>query len=206
MPKKFDDHEKSRLHNKLLDAAYELFSQYGFKKTTVSDIAKASGIATGTFYSFYASKEDLFFALMEQEEQRIQHSLLQQLHRAPMNKETFIVFFKQSLQLIIDNPILKEVLLPEQLESIIRKVPDSHWEGNYAGDVEKLGPLIVEWQSRNVVRADLKPSLIVNLIRSLVLLSLQKKVISNFTDTFDHLATSVAQYLTTTDSILDPAR
>lgn len=199
MPKRFNNNEKNRIHNKLLDAGYELFSQYGFKKTSVSDIAKASGIASGTFYSFYASKEELFFALMEQEEQRIQHRLLQQLHGAPMNKEAFIVFLKQSLQLIIDNPILKEVLLPEQLESIIRKVPASQWEGNYAGDVEKLGPLIVEWQSRNVVRADLEPALIVNLIRSLVLLSLQKKAIGNFSDTFEHLATSVAQYLTTTD-------
>lgn len=201
MPRKFDDNEKNRIHNKLLDAGYELFSQYGFKKTSVSDIAKASGIASGTFYSFYASKEELFFALMEQEEQRIQHSLLQQLHGAPMNKVAFIRFLKQSLQLIIDNPILKEVLLPEQLESIIRKVPTSQWEGNYAGDVEKLGPLIVEWQTRNVVRADLEPALIVNLIRSLVLLSLQKKAIGEelFSDTFEHLATSVAQYLTTTD-------
>lgn len=199
MPKKFSDQEKDSIHTRLLESGYALFSQYGFKKTSVSDIAKASHIASGSFYAFYASKEELFFDLMEQEELRIQQRLLQQLHSAPLTKETLALFLKQSAQLITDNPILKEVLLPEQLESIIRRVPASRWQNNYSRDVERFAPLIAQWQALHVVRADLEPALIVNLLRSLVLLSLQKKAMVNFEETFEHLAASIALYLTTTD-------
>lgn len=60
MPKKFSEIEKTQIKQKLLDSARSLFTRYGIKKTSVEDLTKGAGIAVGTFYAFYQSKEELF--------------------------------------------------------------------------------------------------------------------------------------------------
>jgi AcrR family transcriptional regulator len=50
----------------LLDAAVKVFAKKGVSAATVSDIAKAAGVAKGTFYLYYSSKEHLLGALKEQ--------------------------------------------------------------------------------------------------------------------------------------------
>ena len=47
----------------ILDVAMRLFSQYGYKRTSVDDIALGAGIAKGTIYVYFESKEALFRAL-----------------------------------------------------------------------------------------------------------------------------------------------
>jgi len=49
----------------LLDAAERLFIQKGSAVTTVDDITRAAGVAKGTFYLYFHSKEDLLAALRE---------------------------------------------------------------------------------------------------------------------------------------------
>lgn len=47
----------------LLDAAQELFIQLGYQQTTVSTIVKKVGVAQGTFYYYFASKEAILEAI-----------------------------------------------------------------------------------------------------------------------------------------------
>lgn len=47
----------------ILDAALRLFSNNGYRKTSVDDIAAAAGIGKGTIYLYFESKEALFRAL-----------------------------------------------------------------------------------------------------------------------------------------------
>jgi len=42
------------------NSAYELFKKNGYKKTNISMITKKAGIATGSFYNYFNSKEDIF--------------------------------------------------------------------------------------------------------------------------------------------------
>lgn len=50
----------------LLAAARRVFAQQGFRGTTIADIAEEAGIALGTIYLYFPSKEDVFAALSEQ--------------------------------------------------------------------------------------------------------------------------------------------
>jgi AcrR family transcriptional regulator len=50
----------------LLQAA-RCFSRFGFKKTSVDEIAKAAGVAKGTIYLAAESKEDLFYQALHRE-------------------------------------------------------------------------------------------------------------------------------------------
>jgi AcrR family transcriptional regulator len=49
----------------LLDAALSVFAAKGIPRTTVADIAEAAGVAKGTFYLYFDSKENLVGALKE---------------------------------------------------------------------------------------------------------------------------------------------
>ena len=51
----------------LLDAAKRIFARDGFEAARIEDIAGATGHTRGAYYAHFNSKEDLFFALFEQE-------------------------------------------------------------------------------------------------------------------------------------------
>jgi len=50
--------------NEILDAAEKLFAAKGFEKATVMDILNATGIAKGTFYYYFKSKEEVQDAII----------------------------------------------------------------------------------------------------------------------------------------------
>ena len=44
---------KKQKKNALFQTAYELFTEKGFAKTTISDIVEQAGLAKGTFYLYF---------------------------------------------------------------------------------------------------------------------------------------------------------
>ncbi|MCX6647708.1 MAG: TetR/AcrR family transcriptional regulator [bacterium] len=60
---------------RILLAAWETIRKYGFDKTTVSDIAKGAGIAKGTVYLYFRSKDEIMLALVELTNRRINDRL-----------------------------------------------------------------------------------------------------------------------------------
>ena len=55
-------------HNRriILDAARGVFGQQGYRTTTVRDIIHATTLATGTFYNYFKSKEEVYAALRDE--------------------------------------------------------------------------------------------------------------------------------------------
>ena len=51
--------------NELLDIAQSYFYQKGYAATSVADIIQTAGIAKGTFYHYFTSKEDMLNHLIE---------------------------------------------------------------------------------------------------------------------------------------------
>ncbi len=56
----------TRANNKdsILIAAREVFTEIGFGGTTVRDIIRRTGLASGTFYNYFTGKEEVFDALI----------------------------------------------------------------------------------------------------------------------------------------------
>ena len=50
----------------IIEAALELFVTNGFNATRLDDVARLAGISKGTLYLYFASKEDLFRAVVQQ--------------------------------------------------------------------------------------------------------------------------------------------
>ena len=50
---------------RILAAAWELFARLGYKGTTVEAIARAAAMAKGSVYRYFATKDEVLFALVE---------------------------------------------------------------------------------------------------------------------------------------------
>lgn len=61
--------------NEIIDAAEELFYSVGYDETSVSDIVKAIGVAQGTFYNYFASKEAVLEGLVKRHVSKISAKL-----------------------------------------------------------------------------------------------------------------------------------
>jgi len=60
------ERRKQARPGELLDAALDLFVERGFAATRLDEVAARAGVSKGTLYLYYASKEDLFKAVVRQ--------------------------------------------------------------------------------------------------------------------------------------------
>src|SRR5208282_6704638 len=51
---------------RLLQAAGEVFAKHGYDRASLDDVAAAAGLTKGAVYSSFASKDELFYALMRE--------------------------------------------------------------------------------------------------------------------------------------------
>ena len=77
----FTDYETEQLRKALLKETRHCAVTLGMKKTSVEQLTKAVGIAKGSFYKFYESKEMAFFAVLESIHSELYGVADQALHR-----------------------------------------------------------------------------------------------------------------------------
>jgi AcrR family transcriptional regulator len=69
------NNKKDQNRENILKIAREIFSKYGFKKTTLDDIANAVRKGKSSLYYYFKSKEDLFQAVIMKEVDILGHEL-----------------------------------------------------------------------------------------------------------------------------------
>ncbi len=57
--------DRTQKRDKLLEAAAKVFSERGFKRTTMAEVARRADVGKGTIYEYFDSKESLFLAVFE---------------------------------------------------------------------------------------------------------------------------------------------
>ena len=65
----------SKTRQKLVDVARQLFAKQGFDDTTMNDIAQASGKGRRTLYTYFKNKEEIYYAVIEAEMDRLTDSM-----------------------------------------------------------------------------------------------------------------------------------
>ena len=99
----------------ILDASLRLFSERGFARTSVRDIARGAGITDAAIYYHFASKRDIFEALFEE---RGITSALSELEQATVTQpplETLTAIAIAALGIMQRNKDFMKVLLSEAL-------------------------------------------------------------------------------------------
>ena len=92
--------EQTKANNKaaILSAAQEVFAELGYEGTTVRDIIRKTNLASGTFYNYFKSKEEVFEALMDDRALKVRPKLNEVRKDAAdfptFLRETFRSFFE----------------------------------------------------------------------------------------------------------------
>lgn len=83
--------EETKASNRqaIIDAARRVFAELGYGATTVRDIIRATELASGTFYNYFKSKEEVYQALRDETALRVRPRLRAERIRA-RNFEEFI--------------------------------------------------------------------------------------------------------------------
>ena len=63
--------KRAETHVALVEAALDLFSQHGYEPTTMQDVAMAAGVAPRTAFRYFPAKDELVFADLEAEADRL---------------------------------------------------------------------------------------------------------------------------------------
>ena len=92
----------------LKQAAYNVFSNKGYKATVISEVAKQAGMAVGSFYNYYESKEEIFLDVYIEENNRIRQVIMNDIDWEGDVVELIGQLFGQSRSLISSNKILAE--------------------------------------------------------------------------------------------------
>jgi AcrR family transcriptional regulator len=107
--------EYSERRNEILDAAGRLFSTKGYEKCTVNDILDAVGIAKGTFYYYFKSKEEVLDAIID----RVTEIVVARAEEAASNPELSPVMkmlntmLSMKVEIEVDNDLMEGLHKPE---------------------------------------------------------------------------------------------
>src|SRR5205085_7214819 len=93
---------------RILSAAERIFARHGFFSAKVSDVAKEAGIADGTIYLYFKSKDDLLISLFERRMRQLNSALRAAIAGKPA-REQLRGFVRTYLQLVHDEPAAAEV-------------------------------------------------------------------------------------------------
>src|SRR5678815_5268820 len=86
---------------RILAAAERIFARHGFFAARVSEIAKEAGVADGTIYLYFKSKDDLLISLFEQRMTQVNEALRKAIDGVPP-RDQLHAFIRAYLQLVHD--------------------------------------------------------------------------------------------------------
>jgi AcrR family transcriptional regulator len=141
MPR-FSEREKERIYEKLREEGEKLFVQHGLRKVTVDELSQAAGIAKGTFYHFYESKEHLFMDINVKIQFKLwerMNTVLEDNKALPPKELTRKIFM--TMAAFSGEFSLINMMNQDTMEQLIRKLPPEVVEKHVKEDSEFLRKL-----------------------------------------------------------------
>ena len=133
---------------RILAAAERVFAKRGFFAARVSEIAKDAGVADGTIYLYFKSKDDLLISLFEARMKQVNAALREAVAAVPP-ADQLRAFIRTYLRLVNDEPAAAEVLTIELRQS--SKFMKEYDNVEFADFLRMLGGLIAAGQDRGEI-------------------------------------------------------
>ncbi len=108
----------TKTRQKLLEVARELFAHKGLETTTMNDIAAASGRGRRTLYTYFRNKEDIYYAVIEEELERLSEKLDATAEMAVEPEEKIFAMIYSHLSMIRDTVARNGTLRAEFFRNI----------------------------------------------------------------------------------------
>ena len=170
MPKTFTGKEKEIIRKTLINKGKELFSKYGLKKTSITELTNTAGIAQGTFYNFFESKEELYFEILEQEESNSAEYLENIVKSSKSANESIKKIIKCTFNLFERNQFIRRIFESKDYDLMLRKLPNKKLENHQKNDTLRVLNTIMSIKQKDEL-IDTPPEVIAGLLRGITILS-----------------------------------
>ncbi len=140
---------------RLLDAAEQVFSEYGYHDASIVKLTEIAGVAQGTFYLYFDSKKTIFDELVRDLNSRVRHAMKEGSLQGGTRVEQELLGFKAFFRFTAEHPALyriirqAEFVSPEMLQYHYERLSQGYIDALKAaveaGEIGSLDPEVTAW-------------------------------------------------------------
>jgi TetR/AcrR family fatty acid metabolism transcriptional regulator len=136
----------------------KVFARNGFHATRVSEVAKAAGVADGTIYLYFKSKEELLVSLFEDRVHKLLGFMHEELPKVPTAAAKLRRVIEIQLGLLEGERDLAEVItiILRQSTKLMKEYAAPH----FLEYLDAISRIVTEGQQRGELRRDVSPHLV----------------------------------------------
>jgi TetR/AcrR family fatty acid metabolism transcriptional regulator len=142
---------------RILDAAVRVFAKKGFYATRVSEVARAAGVADGTIYLYFKSKDELLVSLFEDRVERLLAYMQTELPATAGPSAKLRRIIELQLGLLEGERDLAEVVTVILRQST--KLMKEYAAPKFTAYLDAIASVVAEGQASGELRADVSPHL-----------------------------------------------
>ena len=149
--------ERQQREERILDAAAALLVRWGYRKTTIDDVAREAGVGKGTIYLHWKDKNDLFRAAILRAQQQVGVEVMRRIAEDP-DGGRFDRLWTHGMLGALTNPLMAALMRGQT--DIFQGLVGAFEPGTIrqlTGDYEAY---IVQLQQAGLIRSDVPMSLI----------------------------------------------
>lgn len=162
--------EKERIARVLLDTGEELFTTQGLKKTSLDELVGPAGIAKGSFYAFFDSKESLYLEVMLRRAPQVAAHVSAALDEPP-GEESLMAVMRAITDVLATDPLYRRLLThADELDAVTRRVGPEQIARVTPQIVTPLLDYLAAGQREGVLVDDIAPEIFVGVIRAVGLI------------------------------------
>ncbi len=133
MPRTFSEYERAAITEAMLKAGSAMLRKKSIRQISVEEITKAANIAKGSFYSFYNSREELFWDIIKTEERQMVEKIIRIAEKdLDLKTKARRILY----DLYLDDNCIIYYLPPEDIEYVMRKLPPDFLKANKENSYE----------------------------------------------------------------------
>lgn len=198
MSRKFSPQEKDYIRHQLITVGKQLFATFGYRKTSINDLTKRVGIAQGTFYHFFRSKEALYFHILEQEENIIRQKLMTFTPDSSLNEVAKLEQILHYMLTLIDESKLLQQFFHEDQLYLLSSLKREKLNEHIFHDQLAIEQFIMRWREDGIYLHE-DANIVASLLRTLFIVYLHREKIGDatFAETVERLIRYIANGLLT---------
>lgn len=167
------------VRDKLLQVGRQLFAQRGFKDTNVSELTSEAGIAVGSFYRHFGSKEQLFIEIFLEENAQLKRRIMAQVSDQldPVSAVREVVSL--NLSGMQENPILSAWYDKELFARLEKDFVERDGVHRSLAEVMDTATTdaVTQWKAEGKLREDVDAPFVIALLTAVAVVDVHKEQI-----------------------------
>ena len=156
--------ERQLREERILDAAATLLVRWGYRKTTIDDVAREAGVGKGTIYLHWKDKTELFRAAIMRANQLLSKDIMDRIADDPEGGLPHRLW-AHGMVAALDNPLMAAIVKgqPDIFQGLLNGF-DLQTRNQLVGNAEEY---VVQLQRAGLIRSDIPVPVVLYLMTSL---------------------------------------